>query len=100
MVSPWRNRLARSAVNRKVGGSRPPGDVIVAFTNRGQIFVIFFSDYLFYESRLRHKLKCYFVAQLSCSPLTKIIVVTVISGFEIETKPVGPFALYRLLLTH
>ncbi|GFY72335.1 hypothetical protein TNIN_237191 [Trichonephila inaurata madagascariensis] len=22
---PWRNRLARSAVNRKVGGSRPPG---------------------------------------------------------------------------
>ena len=26
-VSPWRNRLARSAVNRKVGGSSPPGDV-------------------------------------------------------------------------
>ena len=25
--SPWRNRLARSAVNRKVGGSSPPGDV-------------------------------------------------------------------------
>ena len=24
--SPWRNRLARSAVNRKVGGSSPPGD--------------------------------------------------------------------------
>ena len=22
---PWRNRLARSAVNRKVGGSSPPG---------------------------------------------------------------------------
>ena len=25
----WRNRLARSAVNRKVGGSSPPRDVIV-----------------------------------------------------------------------
>ena len=23
---PWRNRLAHSAVNRKVGGSSPPGD--------------------------------------------------------------------------
>ena len=27
-LSPWRNRLARSAVNRKVGGSSPPGDDI------------------------------------------------------------------------
>ena len=25
----WRNRLARSAVNRKVGGSSPPRDVIL-----------------------------------------------------------------------
>ena len=25
---PWRNRLARSAVNRKVGGSSPPGGAI------------------------------------------------------------------------
>ena len=25
MLSLWRNRLARSAVNRKVGGSNPPG---------------------------------------------------------------------------
>ena len=24
-LPPWRNRLARSAVNRKVGGSSPPG---------------------------------------------------------------------------
>ena len=24
-MPPWRNRLARSAVNRKVGGSSPPG---------------------------------------------------------------------------
>ena len=29
--SPWRNRLARSAVNRKVGGSSPPGDEFAAF---------------------------------------------------------------------
>jgi hypothetical protein len=26
MKSLWRNRLARSAVNRKVGGSSPPRD--------------------------------------------------------------------------
>ena len=26
--SPWRNWLARSAVNRKVGGSSPPGDAL------------------------------------------------------------------------
>ena len=25
-MSLWRNRLARSAVNRKVGGSSPPSD--------------------------------------------------------------------------
>ena len=25
---PWRNRLARSAVNRKVGGSSPPGGAL------------------------------------------------------------------------
>ncbi|KAL5017739.1 hypothetical protein ScPMuIL_005178, partial [Solemya velum] len=27
-MSLWRNRLARSAVNRKVGGSSPPRDAI------------------------------------------------------------------------
>ena len=27
-MPPWRNRLARSAVNRKVGGSSPPGGEI------------------------------------------------------------------------
>ena len=27
-MPPWRNRLARSAVNRKVGGSSPPGGAI------------------------------------------------------------------------
>ena len=50
MVSPWRNRLARSAVNRKDGRSRPPGDVIFDFpTGRGRIFIFLFSDYLFYK---------------------------------------------------
>ena len=29
-MSPWRNRLARSAVNRKVGGSSPPGDDFIS----------------------------------------------------------------------
>ena len=29
MPSLWRNRLARSAVNRKVGGSSPPRDDLV-----------------------------------------------------------------------
>ena len=28
-MSLWRNRLARSAVNRKVGGSSPPSDEFV-----------------------------------------------------------------------
>ena len=27
----WRNRLARSAVNRKVGGSSPPRSVVFVF---------------------------------------------------------------------
>ena len=32
-LPPWRNRLARSAVNRKVGGSSPPrGGLLVAIT--------------------------------------------------------------------
>jgi hypothetical protein len=31
MQPPWRNRLARSAVNRKVGGSSPPGGGITFF---------------------------------------------------------------------
>ena len=30
---PWRNRLARSAVNRKVGGSSPPGGGFFLFSN-------------------------------------------------------------------
>ena len=31
-MPPWRNRLARSAVNRKVGGSSPPGGAIFTFS--------------------------------------------------------------------
>ena len=32
-MPPWRNRLARSAVNRKVGGSSPPGgDLQILFS--------------------------------------------------------------------
>ena len=31
--SPWRNQPARSAVNRKVGGSSPPGDCYFACLN-------------------------------------------------------------------
>lgn len=33
----WRNRLARSAVNRKVGGSSPPRDVGERFVHRGPL---------------------------------------------------------------
>ena len=33
---PWRNRLARSAVNRKVGGSSPPGGESFCKPTRGQ----------------------------------------------------------------
>ena len=29
----WRNRLARSAVIRKVGGSRPPRSVVIVFVS-------------------------------------------------------------------
>ena len=36
--SPWRNRLALSAVNRKVGGSSPPGDEYSYF----YFFLLFF----------------------------------------------------------
>ena len=39
--SPWRNRLARSAVNRKVGGSSPPGDGSFCFNPPK---IIIFSD--------------------------------------------------------
>ena len=39
-VSPWRNWLARSAVNRKVGGSSPPGSA--------DIFLMFYIIYIFF----------------------------------------------------
>ena len=31
----WRNRLARSAVNRKVGGSNPPGGELIFCSLKG-----------------------------------------------------------------
>ena len=95
-VFPWRNRIARSVVNRKVGGARPPGEVNFAFTYGpySQFFRII------YSKRGGSFTKCYHVAKLSCSPLIKIAVVTVVSGFAIQTRTVGPFSLYRLLLTH
>ena len=40
--SPWRNRLARSAVNRKVGGSSPPGDDSFHFYVCFSYFIVFF----------------------------------------------------------
>jgi hypothetical protein len=40
---PWRNWLARSAVNRKVGGSSPPG---------GDSFCITEAHWSWYDSRL------------------------------------------------
>ena len=46
MMSLWRNRLARSAVNRKVGGSSPPRDVF------------FFSNENVFRFLLHASLKC------------------------------------------
>ena len=44
VVSPskslWRNRLARSAVNRKVGGSSPPRDDFFFFSHLTQAWEI------------------------------------------------------------
>ena len=37
----WRNRLARSAVNRKVGGSSPPRDDIYFFTYAYPLLLIY-----------------------------------------------------------
>ena len=39
---PWRNWLARSAVNRKVGGSSPPGSDIFFSFNFNLFFFIFY----------------------------------------------------------
>ncbi len=38
---PWRNRLARSAVNRKVGGSSPPGRQFILSDRHSHKFVTF-----------------------------------------------------------
>ena len=42
MLSLWRNRLARSAVNRKVGGSSPPRDDFFSFFFKGKLGRRFF----------------------------------------------------------
>ena len=54
VVSPWRNRLACSAVNRKDGGSSPPGDESFALTKRQYIYFLFYI-YIFFQTR--HYLK-------------------------------------------
>ena len=36
-VLPWRNWLARSTVNRKVGGSSPSGSVVLRETCQGEL---------------------------------------------------------------
>jgi hypothetical protein len=52
-MSLWRNRLARSAVNRKVGGSNPPRDEIFFYSNRNEPYVSsYFQVFNFQE-------KCY-----------------------------------------
>ena len=35
---PWRNWLARSTVNRKIGGSSPPEDVLLIIMKHVKIF--------------------------------------------------------------
>ena len=45
MKSLWRNRLARSAVNRKVGGSNPPRD---------EFFFLIYYMILFIEIKPRY----------------------------------------------
>ena len=52
----WRNRLARSAVNRKVGGSSPPRDVT---------FFLFDPDWMMPLSTLP---KCRFLLVQKCEP--------------------------------
>ena len=43
---PWRNRLARSAVNRKVGGSSPPGgEMFCKFCQQVNFVCIFYIKY-------------------------------------------------------
>ena len=40
---PWRNWLARSAVNRKVGGSSPPGGVFLYFQSHFSLISFIFT---------------------------------------------------------
>ena len=47
---PWRNRLARSAVNRKVGGSSPPGGAFLLQLNE-LFFIVRAYLYFFIENK-------------------------------------------------
>jgi hypothetical protein len=51
-MPPWRNRLARSAVNRKVGGSSPPGGEPLLIVYLSIIFVTFHSQQLWHAPLL------------------------------------------------
>ena len=45
-MTPWRNRLARTAVNRKVGGSSPPGDDTFDLARRKLFHYLNFTIYV------------------------------------------------------
>jgi hypothetical protein len=48
---PWRNRLARSAVNRKVGGSSPPGGA-QCFVKATLDLTTLFSNSVSYQTKM------------------------------------------------
>ena len=48
---PWRNRLARSAVNRKVSGSSPAGSAILFILTFSQLRYFYFNIFTFSELR-------------------------------------------------
>ena len=59
---PWRNWLARSAVNRKVGGSSPPG------SGSSTLFAMQLDRNLIIKiNSLSSKIKQYLVAELLCA---------------------------------
>jgi hypothetical protein len=57
-MSLWRNRLARSAVNRKVGGSNPPRD---------EFFIIFIVNYFtFFKHENYNKERVQIMIEILC----------------------------------
>ena len=53
-MPPWRNRLARSAVNRKVGGSSPPGgELYFYFCNR--IYIKLYTPFNYLKHNVFYK---------------------------------------------